>query len=88
MSATVIPFPVVPRPMPAIADPRYRAGAAALATAVLRERGYPEDVARRKAVEEVERACRRALADAGYLPTSSYIEWHHSGGTLPDGEAS
>lgn len=79
MSAAVIPFPIVPRPLPPIADPRYRAGATALAAEVLVWRGFDRERAKELAEYEVERACRRALADAGYSPVSAYVEWHHEG---------
>lgn len=70
----VVPFPVIPRTLPPIADPRYRAGAAAFAKHVLMARGYSELEAKRRAEDEVDRACHRALVDAGFAPLSEYVE--------------
>lgn len=77
MPAVVLAFPVVPRPIPLAADPRYRKGVEDFAAHIMRERhGMDRTEAQRVAHDLTEQTFHRALVEAGYAPLSEYVDRH------------
>lgn len=65
--SNIVHFPKASRYVPLIADPRYRAGAAAFAAYILeQQRGYTREQAKTTAQTMVDEACKRALIEAGF----------------------